>query len=352
MKRLLLLLLFPLLSINLVAQDIDVPQVQRSLITKKTATWCPYCGDWGWVMFKGLLEDNGDKALVIAAHYSGDLTNDLSVALTQNFGGAGQPRFYLDNQEQGVSAGNLNDKREAIKAAIAGVYENTSPLAQSGLQLTLSGKDAKLQTRTRFFSAAEGTYRLGAYLIRKSLVYYQSGKGSMADHSNLLIRSLDGENFGKVIINGTAEANVLVNRHFDFSLGDDENPEDFMVATILWKENAGKFEFVNTNFTDAFTADVSTTKDASRVLGNSTRVSPNPVGNHFFLSFKLNQSIDQATIRILDLQGREQRLISSGRLASGAHNLEVNGLEDMPAGTYLLSFDLDGMLYAHQWLKY
>lgn len=351
MKRLLLLLLFPMLSWSIGAQDIEIPQVQMSLITKKTATWCPYCGDWGWVMFKGLLEDNAGKALTVAAHYSGDLTNDLSVAITQNFGGAGQPRFYLGNAEQGVSAGNLADKREAIKTAVAASFDNSSPLAQSGLQVTLSGKEAKLQTATRFFSAAEGTYRLGTYLIRKSMVYFQSGKGSMADHSNLLLRSLDGENFGKVIVNGTAEANTLISQDFNFSFGDDENPDDFMIATILWKENSGKYEFVNTNFTDAFASDVSSTTRANVLLGNSVRITPNPAESYFALSFKLNGAIDRATIRILDLQGREQKLISTGRLASGPHSFEVEGLKNLPSGTYLVSFDFDGIRYAHPFVK-
>ena len=38
----------------------DVPEVQQSLITKITATWCPSCGGWGWTFFENILADNDD----------------------------------------------------------------------------------------------------------------------------------------------------------------------------------------------------------------------------------------------------------------------------------------------------
>ncbi len=351
MKRLLPILFFAFLQHVLFAQEIEVPQVQMSLITKKTATWCPYCGDWGWTMFKGLLEDNASKSLVIAAHYSGDLANDPSIAIAQNFGGVGQPRFYLGNADQGVSNGNVSSKRTAIKEAVDDRYANGTPLAQTGLKVAVIGKQATVRTATRFFGDAEGDYRLGVYLVRKSFNYYQSGKGSMADHSNLLTRAISEAIFGETLVSEGAAAGTTIDRDFSFEFTDAENPEDFMVATILWKANGTKFDFVNTNFTAELSSELSSQTRAAALLGSSVKLSPNPATDHFDLRFHLQKAVDSADVSIRDLNGKVVRRLTSGSLPAGDHLLQAEDLEDVPAGVYLLHFNLEGSSYALKWIK-
>ena len=65
------LLIACLFAMQAIAQQ--VAQVQRSIVTKRTADWCPNCGTYGWTYFKDAIEQNGDKAVFIAAHYSGGL---------------------------------------------------------------------------------------------------------------------------------------------------------------------------------------------------------------------------------------------------------------------------------------
>ncbi len=45
MKRFLYLIILVFLSTWVYAQE--VPETQKSLIIKRTATWCPPCGGWG-----------------------------------------------------------------------------------------------------------------------------------------------------------------------------------------------------------------------------------------------------------------------------------------------------------------
>ena len=68
-----LLLFFALSFSNIHAQD--VPEVQRTLLTKVTATWCPSCGSWGWSFFEDIIEDNTGKATFMGAHHSGNLVS-------------------------------------------------------------------------------------------------------------------------------------------------------------------------------------------------------------------------------------------------------------------------------------
>ncbi|MDP4712543.1 MAG: T9SS type A sorting domain-containing protein [Saprospiraceae bacterium] len=350
MTRYLITLIATLLCLPLFSQEIEIPRTQMSLITKKTAVWCPYCGDWGWNMYKGLVEDNASRALMLSAHYSGDLSNSTAIALTGNFGGAGQPRFYLGHRDQGVNSGNMSTKRADIKAAVSDAYENGTPLAQTGFRIEVSGQTATVQTATRFFSAAEGTYRLGAYLVRKTLNYSQAGRGSMADHTNLLIRALGSENFGKAIVNGSVAAETLFNETFQVEFEASEKPEDYLVATILWKEVNGKFEFVNTNFSD-LVSEVSTSVNSNILAEKSLTLAPNPVADVLYLSFSLKQSVADARISIRDLQGRELRRVLAGSLEAGPQALEVNNLETLPAGVYVVQFNLGGSLSAVKWVK-
>ncbi|HHB79571.1 MAG TPA: hypothetical protein ENK85_10105, partial [Saprospiraceae bacterium] len=64
MKKILLLLLA--VGISYLAQAQEVPQTQSSLIIKKTASWCPPCGGWGWDLFEQLIDDNDSQAILWA----------------------------------------------------------------------------------------------------------------------------------------------------------------------------------------------------------------------------------------------------------------------------------------------
>ena len=59
MKKIILLLsVFFYLGMNAIAQTVEAKQ--NTLITKKTATWCSFCGTWGWDFFENLVEDAWD----------------------------------------------------------------------------------------------------------------------------------------------------------------------------------------------------------------------------------------------------------------------------------------------------
>lgn len=90
-KKTFMLLVAALFIMKAAAQQVE--EVQRTLITKRTASWCINCGTWGWTLFDGLVADNEDKSVLIAAHYDGDLENAAAEEITDNFGGFYQPRF-------------------------------------------------------------------------------------------------------------------------------------------------------------------------------------------------------------------------------------------------------------------
>ena len=255
MIKKLLTLSFLCLAITLSAQQIEVPQQKYSLVTKRTATWCPHCGNWGWTLFENLLADNSSKALMIAAHYSGDLMNPTASAITSNFGGFGQPLFYLGNENQGVSSSNIDDKREEIKSKINDAF-NSSPTAQTGMLLVNNGDQLDVYTKTRFFQNADGDYYVGVYLIEKTVMHYQSGQGQDADHKNVLRDHLTEDTFGKLISEGSISAGAESSFQVSYPLDGTYDLGNIRIATILWKKDGGSYKVVNTNFSDNFVEDV------------------------------------------------------------------------------------------------
>ncbi|HMP29618.1 MAG TPA: hypothetical protein PKD85_08450, partial [Saprospiraceae bacterium] len=92
MKKIFALLL--LLSL-LLTPEINAQSKQASLLVKKTADWCPFCGTYGWSFFRKVKEQSQDlPSIMIAMHYSGGLINTTAVDLNANFSGPGQPVFF------------------------------------------------------------------------------------------------------------------------------------------------------------------------------------------------------------------------------------------------------------------
>jgi len=64
----------------LTAQAQEVPEVQKTLISKISADWCPPCGTWAWDLFHDLVNDNDNQAVLMAVHHSGGLETPTSNA--------------------------------------------------------------------------------------------------------------------------------------------------------------------------------------------------------------------------------------------------------------------------------
>ena len=84
-------------------------------------------------MFEGLIDENSDKAVYFAAHYSGELLNETAKAITDNFGGAGQPIFYLNQTDLFVNSGNVSTKLAEAKAEVNSRFQQ-SPIANTGIE--------------------------------------------------------------------------------------------------------------------------------------------------------------------------------------------------------------------------
>lgn len=338
MKRNLLLFLFcGLFSFQVIGQE--VPEVQKSLITKRTATWCPFCGTWGWTFFEDLIEDNSEKALLIAAHYSGELLNPTANAITSNFGGISQPRFYLGNDDQGVSSGNIATKREQFKVAVDNAADQ-APVVNAGLTVVKDNDKLTATVKTQFFQNTDGAYYVGVYIIEDAVVHFQSSIGDNASHHNLLQAAFTEDAFGELVAEGTITAGAAYNAEYEMVLDPTWNPDNITVATIVWKKEGDDFTFVNTHFTDEFGAPTSLVD--IELKGVDLLISPTVALDQTTVMIENDRLLSNAQLILRDLSGKTLSVLFDDQLQEGAHSFQLSKSMLGGNGLYFLSLESEG----------
>ena len=330
MKRSTYCLMLALLLVGqgLIAQQIE--QVQRSLITKRTATWCPNCGSWGWTFFHNLIADNEQSCVFMAAHYSGALETGVAIDLTNNFGGNYQPEFFFDQVKYPVSPFNLDTYRPAFKTLADSAY-TAQPVANCAFSPVYVNGAIQVDAKIKFFQPAEGEFYFGVYLVEDHVLAYQSGQGNDADHRYVLQESFTNESFGELLANGSIAADDEFSKSYSLPIGDPTG-YDYHIVGIIWKKEGTKYKLVNVWSTDTFGAPSA----AREIQGlNAFRLTPNLTRGETQLNLQLETPLPQTRIDILDLQGEVIQQVFEGSLAKGEHHFQLQ-LNSLPKGQYLV----------------
>lgn len=219
-----------------------------TLVHERTATWCPFCGTWGWSMKDEIFKNYGDKNLIfMAVHHSGDLLNQTSNEFGNNFAGSGQPIFYMDGDNLNVNSGNISGRIGDIKTAMD-FKATQSVFAGVGVDATFNSNTKTLTAKAKveFFETVEGgDYYLGLYLVEDVFNIQASINGTPL-HRNVLRQSLLPATFGKAIKSGAVTKGSVFN--VDASLENVNATRDRMkVVAIIWNKVGSKFIFFNAN---------------------------------------------------------------------------------------------------------
>ncbi len=315
-KKTFLLLIAALFILKAGAQQVE--EIQRSLITKRTATWCPNCGNWGWTLFEGLLEDNQDKAVLMAAHYDGLLENSHAGEITVNFGGGYQPRFYLNDNDISATNSSVAAKRAEVKTAVDEAY-NASPVANVGFDPVFGNTTLQVDAKVKFFQNANGEYYLGIYLLEDGVIEYQSGQGNSANHKKVFRFSFTDETFGKPIANGQINAGSEFDIPFELQIGEVQG-YDYEVVGIIWKLENGTYIPVNT----WSTKNISPATATSEIAGlNSFNIIPNITSHQAIIQIDLQENQPNARLDIIDVNGKKVATINKGIFIKGQQSFPI-----------------------------
>lgn len=342
MKGLNLILLICVCSIPVLSPaqtEVSVPETQVPLVSKVSASWCPYCGTWGWDFMESLMEDNSSFSNLVALHYSGDYRSKEAAEMTSNFSAFGQPQFFLDSEHISVGFSTVNEARQAVKEAISN-NSLLSPLAQTGIVAGPTSGQLNIVTKTRFFQETSGEYFLGLYLVEKSFVGAQAGRNGSSTHKNVLRKGLFETTFGEKLIAGDIAAGTEVVVQMGIALGDlGYDPNKMRILSIIWKREGTKYQVVNSNAIDQYTPGVTLLPTANRRLGRADfqfSAQPNVVSDFSLLKLILPSQRKNLRVELWSAEGRMIKTVFQGSLPAGTHqwNLERSAAE--AAGTYFL----------------
>ncbi len=229
-----------------------VEQVNNSLITKATATWCGPCGAWGWTLYNDIITSNKTSAKFISlyASTSSSWDNNLfytadAAVLAQAFGIKGYPTMStngVNTMEYSSSGGIYTAQSKTNTDNAASAHKSATVVANSNHNLTIDGSTAKVKVTTKFFEAGSGDYYIAAYLTEDKAKNRQASQTGVVEHHHVF-RASFATAWGTKISNTGANGT----ENFDFEVAIDNSwvKANLEVVTVIYKKNGAKYEFVN-----------------------------------------------------------------------------------------------------------
>lgn len=317
-------------------QEIQVPRVQNSLVTKMTATWCTICGSTAWDNYKSLVSTLNAKALVMAGHVSTSsaLYSPTAERLIQNFEQSlSHPTFFYNTTRIGSSGTTVVN---TISTNVDNANKNT-PQAQAGLVVTLDPGTRVLTVKSKveFFQAVQGEYYLGVYLLEKAITAAQAARTFNETHQNVLRTALHADPFGELLANGSLPTGTVRNIQSNLTLTQNYNPANLLIAAVIWRKNGTKYEFVNLNYTGQISASVTSAQNLQLLQG--FHILPNLVSDNAVVRLDLPATSESTSLEVFDVFGRRLQTVFHGRLSEGKHEFRIEraGI-NAPPGYYLL----------------
>lgn len=234
--------------------ELVVPTTSVPIINKLTATWCGPCGSWGWELMGDLIDQVGEKAIIMGTYGSSSskmYNSTAQVFKTQFAPTAGWPAFCVNGKNETQYSSNGGIYTGQTLTQCVNVVENfvgETPDVQTGYRYTVKDGKINVETKTKFFNAGKGNYYLGVYVIEDGVIEYQNGQGNNAKHHDVLRDAGQELPWGTKIAEGDVEAGTTFDNNFTINVDSKWNMDNIHVAVIMWNKNIyNKYIFVNAN---------------------------------------------------------------------------------------------------------
>jgi hypothetical protein len=336
-KKIFTMLVSGLLIGGLHAQNIEVPQNNRPLVMKHSATWCPPCGGTPWTTFDNLVDNYGNYAVFMQVHKSysslfySPNASDLINNCNQTYA---QPEFFYNTTRIGSGS---SSHEATISSNISADIEEAS-VAQTGIAFYFDeGSDLlNVDTKTRFFSGAEGDFYLSVFLVIKDTVAFQEARGPNELHEHVLKQALTEDTFGDLIMSGNVSSGTELHYSVSAEMPSDMTMDQVEIATVLWRKTGEGYEVVNANVQQEASERTTTARPDLTRLQAGFIVAPNVIQSHFNVRLDLEHAYEYVGLTLFNLLGQPVGQLYGSSLYEGEHQFRYERSAGLHPGIYLL----------------
>lgn len=221
----------------------------RVLMTEFTTTGCAYCPNMKTLLHNALEKEEVADKVVLTACHSGLINGkaDPAYIRTSFDDFCSVTGFPTVNFDMYYSFGNYNIGTSEMRGMIDDMWSSKVEVA-SGIAVNSSLKGEKLLVKATVKAAADGAYRVGAFLVEDGIYAVQSG-GSAQDWMNThdgVIRYIDSK-YGKDLYYGYSVGNLEKGNTADYVFDWD--------LDVIWSEGALNGEMYGNYYWDEFVED-------------------------------------------------------------------------------------------------
>ena len=211
---------------------------KKSLVFKKTATWCGYCGTWGNDYSTNISADYSNVQ-VIQLHGDNDFETTVGNQIMDALPSAGWPHFYLGTAD-------VPNSYNTLSSMVSTELAETNEVAMA-MESSVSGSTMNVRVQSQWQSSAStsGEYYLAVYILEDGQVASQDVNGAPSDpnrvHNYVLRAEASNAAFGKAITVNTDGCH----ESFDVTMNSSWESANCYPVAVLWKKNGSNYDFVN-----------------------------------------------------------------------------------------------------------
>ncbi len=216
---------------------------QKGFSLEYTATTCSICGSKGGPLIHKYASE-APNSVNLALHVNGNsdpmCNNNLSYGFSDRPSGGGIPSFWVgDSKTTSSNEDNAMLDLVATGDAVAGV----------DVVYTIEGTSMKVETKTKFFSAASGDYYLSVYVLEDGVDgsstapagYVQPGASYSYPnddykHDFIMRACTVGDVYGELIVSNPAK-DKEISKSYTITL-DSEWEKTLYAVAVIWKLDA------------------------------------------------------------------------------------------------------------------
>lgn len=322
MKQVFTLISFLLFSSTLFAQDVFI---QKPVLSKITADWCPFCGQYGWDFMERSLDELNQNATIISVHHSGELKTTESDELADNFNSVGQPKFYLNNTELGVQNANADAKFEALKTSI-NELNNEAPEWGINIQAFRSGDNITGSIDLYALAELNGDFYVSAFYLGNNIIHPQAGNEEDASHKKIIKGNFFDTTFGEQINVGTISEGEIYNFELNKLFEPIGGTQD--IAVIVWRKEGNQYLVSNSNVLEEISVFSSNENVFSQLEGIATLQN-----NAINIELSSKENIGDYTVSLIGLDGK---VAMQNNNTANKTIIESMDVSNVTSGTYIV----------------